>query len=88
MSTSLYAPFRLLGHVTTNIPFVIHSHSTKDSNVLRSTKAQTNLQVILTSVGLGWALWSTDSLRLLAPHTYTHHLIERPFLRISAGFVG
>ncbi|POV94601.1 hypothetical protein PSTT_16765 [Puccinia striiformis] len=65
MSTSLYAPFRLLGHVTTNIPFVIHSHSTKDSNVLRSTKAQTNLQVILTSVGLGWALWSTDSLRLL-----------------------
>ncbi|KAI9621260.1 hypothetical protein KEM48_007799 [Puccinia striiformis f. sp. tritici PST-130] len=58
MSTSLYAPFRLLG-------------------------PQTNLQVILTSVGLGWALWSTDSLRLLAPHTYTHHLIERP----SSGLV-
>ncbi|KAA1120251.1 hypothetical protein PGT21_037312 [Puccinia graminis f. sp. tritici] len=65
MSTSLYAPFRSLGHVTTDVPFVIHSHSTKDSDVLGSTKAQTNSQVILTSVGLGWALWSADSLRLL-----------------------
>ncbi|OAV91685.1 hypothetical protein PTTG_06524 [Puccinia triticina 1-1 BBBD Race 1] len=65
MSTSLYAPFRSLGHVTTDVPFVIHSHSTKDSDVLGPTKAQTNSQVILTSVGLGWALWSADSLRLL-----------------------
>jgi hypothetical protein len=65
MSTSLYAPFRSLGHVTTDVPFVIHSHSTKDSDVLGVSKAQTNSQVILTSVGLGWALWSADSLRLL-----------------------
>ncbi|KAH9446245.1 hypothetical protein Pst134EA_030167 [Puccinia striiformis f. sp. tritici] len=74
MSTSLYAPFRSLGHVTTDVPFVIHSHSTKDSDVLGSTKAQTNSQVILTSVGLGWALWSTDSLRLL----YVGPLIPTP----------
>jgi len=65
MSTSLYAPFRSLGHVTTDVPFVIHSHSTKDSDVLGPSKAQTNSQVILTSVGVGWALWSADSLRLL-----------------------
>ncbi|KAI8452425.1 WD repeat-containing protein 36 [Phakopsora pachyrhizi] len=65
MTTSIYAPFRSLGHVTTDVPFAIHSHSTKESAVVGVSKAQSDSQVILTSVGFGWALWTADGIKLL-----------------------
>ncbi|KAG0149368.1 hypothetical protein CROQUDRAFT_39845 [Cronartium quercuum f. sp. fusiforme G11] len=65
MSTSLYAPFRSLGHVSTDVPFSLHAHSTSASAVLGSNAVQKSSQVILTSLGLGWALWAADGLKLL-----------------------
>ncbi|KAH9824151.1 Utp21 specific WD40 associated putative domain-containing protein [Melampsora americana] len=65
MSTSLYAPFRSLGHVSTDVPFSLLAHSTQASAILGPNASQKSSQVILTSLGIGWALWTTDSLRLL-----------------------
>ncbi|MBW0470269.1 hypothetical protein O181_009984 [Austropuccinia psidii MF-1] len=84
MSACLYAPFRSLGHVTTDLPFAFHSHSTPDSDVLGPSKAHTDSQVILTSVGSAWALWSADGLRLL----YIGPLTSTPITWLSVHHSG
>ena len=53
----LFAPFRSLGHVSTGVPFVVQSKSSK----FLETPAMT----VVTSLGRSWAMWDGQSLRLL-----------------------
>ncbi|KAI5478393.1 WD repeat protein, U3 small nucleolar RNA-associated protein 21 [Pseudohyphozyma bogoriensis] len=53
----LFAPFRSLGHITTNVPFVVLSRSSK--------YLQTPALTVVTSLGSSWAMWEGQSLRLL-----------------------
>lgn len=53
----LFAPFRSLGHISTAVPFVVQSKSSK----FLETPALT----VLTSLGHNWALWDGSSLKLL-----------------------
>lgn len=53
----LFAPFRSLGHVSTAVPFVYQSKSSK----FLVTPAVT----VVTSLGRSWAMWDGASLKLL-----------------------
>lgn len=70
-STSLFAPFRSLGHISTGVPFVLQTHSTKDASVygrrddVEGGGKDEGGGVVVTSVGRGWAMWTVDRMRLL-----------------------
>ncbi|CEQ42504.1 SPOSA6832_04318, partial [Sporobolomyces salmonicolor] len=53
----LFAPFRSLGHVSTSVPFVLQSRSSKHLEAPALT--------VITSLGRSWAMWEGATLRLL-----------------------
>lgn len=53
----LFAPFRSLGHVSTSVPFIVQS---KSSKYLESPAI-----TVITSLGRSWAMWDGSNLKLL-----------------------
>lgn len=53
----LFAPFRSLGHITTEVPFVVQARSSKF--------LETPAMVVVTSLGSSWAMWEGGKLTLL-----------------------
>ncbi|KAL8279548.1 hypothetical protein RQP46_008110 [Phenoliferia psychrophenolica] len=53
----LFAPFRSLGHISTDVPFVVQSRSSKF--------LETPALVVVTSLGSSWAMWEGGALKLL-----------------------
>lgn len=60
----LFAPFRSLGHVSTGVPFVVQSKSSK----FLETPAIT----VVTSLGRSWAMWEGQTLKLLFVGEFYH----------------
>ena len=54
---ALFTPFRSLGHVSTRVPFVYQSQSSK--------YLETPALTVVTSLGNSWAMWDGKTLRLL-----------------------
>jgi hypothetical protein len=78
--SGLFAPFRSLGHISTKIPFVVQSQSSKF--------LETPALVVITSLGNSWAMWEGSSLKLLFVGTFFSFLVQRKKLFFPWFFAG
>ncbi|SCZ96552.1 BZ3500_MvSof-1268-A1-R1_Chr8-2g10291 [Microbotryum saponariae] len=83
----LFAPFRSLGHVSTSVPLVVLSRSSK--------YLETPALTVLTSLGNSWAMWEGQGLKVLfvgpdmgSPITSLALSLDSVYASTSKGWVG
>ncbi|SCV67376.1 BQ2448_6022 [Microbotryum intermedium] len=83
----LFAPFRSLGHVSTSVPLVVLSRSSK--------YLETPALTVVTSLGHSWAMWDGQGLKVLfvgpdmgSPITSLALSLDSVYASTSKGWVG